>query len=70
MSPKAIEMKIHPDSKYFIDKGKIGFYGEGWKSNSHHTISLDKEKNMMRYSSFDPFLKSKAIKARKQNCFV
>ena len=61
VSPSAIKMKIHPDSKYFIENGKIGFYGEGWKSNLHHTISLDKEKNIMRYSSFDPFLKSKAI---------
>lgn len=61
VSPSAIKMKIHPDSKYFIENGKIGFYGEGWKSNSHHTISLDKEKNIMRYSSFEPFLKSKAI---------
>lgn len=61
VSPSAIRIKIHPDSKYFIENGKIGFYGEGWKSNSHHTISLDKEKNIMRYSSFDPFLKSKAF---------
>jgi len=61
VSPSAIEMKIHPDSRYFIEKGKIGFYGEGWKSNSHHAISFDKEKNLMRYSSFEPFLKSKAI---------
>lgn len=61
VAPSAIEMKIHPDSRYFIENGKIGFYGEGWKSNSYHTISLDKEKNLMRYSSFEPFLKSKAI---------
>ncbi|OOG77348.1 right-handed parallel beta-helix repeat-containing protein [Flavobacterium sp. A45] len=61
VSPTAIKMNIHPDSRYFIENGKIGFYGEGWKSNSHHTISLDKEKNLMRYSSFGPFLKSKAI---------
>lgn len=61
VSPSAIKMDIHSDSRYFIDNGKIGFYGEGWKSNSHHTISLDKEKNTMRYSSFAPFLKSKAI---------
>lgn len=61
VSPSAIKIKIHPDSIYFIENGKIGFYGEGWKSNSYHTISLDKEKNLMRYSSFAPFFKSKAI---------
>lgn len=60
VSPNAIETKIHPDSKYLIDNGKIVFYGEGWKSNSHHTISLNKETNQMNYSSFAPFLKSKA----------
>ncbi|QKJ63406.1 right-handed parallel beta-helix repeat-containing protein [Flavobacterium sp. M31R6] len=61
VSPTVIEMQIHPDSRYFIENDKIGFYGEGWKSNSYHTISLDKEKNLMRYSTFGPFLKSKAI---------
>jgi hypothetical protein len=60
VSPTAITLKIHPDSRYFIEKGKIGFFGEGWKSNSHHTISLDKEKNTMNYSSFAPFLGAKA----------
>ena len=61
VSPAAIRMKIHPDSRYFIENGKIEFYGEGWKSNSDFAISLDKEKNLMSYTSFDPFLKSKAI---------
>lgn len=60
VSPSSVKLKIHPDSRYFIEKGKIGFYGEGWKSNSHHTIALDQQ-NRMHYSSFEPFLKSKAI---------
>lgn len=60
VSPTAIKMKIHPDSRYFIENGKIGFYGEGWKSNSHHTISLDPKNDLMRYSSFELFLKAKA----------
>jgi hypothetical protein len=34
----AVEVDIHPDSKYLIDNGRIVFYGEGWKSNSYHTI--------------------------------
>lgn len=60
VSPSVVKLKIHPDSRYFIENGKIVFYGEGWKSNSHHTISLDQQ-NRMHYSSFEPFLKSKAI---------
>lgn len=60
VSPSSVKLKIHPDSRYFIENGKIGFYGEGWKSNSHHTIALDQQ-NRMHYSSFEPFLKSKAI---------
>jgi hypothetical protein len=60
VSPSAVKIKVHPDSGYCIENGKIGFYGEGWRSNSHHTISLDKEKDLMRYSTFEPFLNSKA----------
>lgn len=60
VSPSSVKLKIHPDSRYFIENEKIGFYGEGWKSNSHHTIALDQQ-NRMHYSSFEPFLKSKAI---------
>jgi hypothetical protein len=67
VSPSAITIKIHPDSKYFIENGKIGFYGEGWKSNSFHTIALDNEKKLMLYATFDPFLKSKAIQQENTN---
>lgn len=67
VSPTAIKMKIHPDSRYFIENGKIGFYGEGWKSNSHHTISLDPQKDLMRYSSFGLFLKANAKTIQEDN---
>jgi hypothetical protein len=67
VSPSAITIKIHPDSKYFIENGKIGFYGEGWKSNSFNTIALDNEKKLMLYATFDPFLKSKAIQQENTN---
>lgn len=67
VSPTAIKMKIHPDSRYFIENGKIGFYGEGWKSNSHHTISLNPQNDLMRYSSFELFLKAKAKTIQEEN---
>lgn len=61
VSPQAIETVIHPDSKYFIDNGRISFYGEGWKSQSYHTILFEADKNVMKYSSFKPLSESKAI---------
>ncbi|HKO80627.1 MAG TPA: right-handed parallel beta-helix repeat-containing protein [Chitinophagaceae bacterium] len=61
VSAQAIETVIHPDSKYFIDNGRIHFYGEGWKSQSYHTILFEAGKNVMKYSSFKPLDESKAI---------
>lgn len=61
VSPQSVETTIHPDSKYSIDSGHISFYGEGWKTNSFHTNRLQPQTGMMRYSSFAPFLKSKAV---------
>ncbi|SMC87303.1 right-handed parallel beta-helix repeat-containing protein [Pedobacter nyackensis] len=61
VAPDAVETIIHPDSKYSIDHGRISLYGEGWKSNSYHTILFDPSNSAMRYSTFTPFLESKAI---------
>lgn len=62
ITPGSIQATIHPDSKYFIDdSGLINWYGEGWKSKSFHTILFDSSKNTMQYSSFEPFLKSRAV---------
>ena len=61
VNANVIETAIHPDSKFAIDSGHISFYGEGWKTRSYHTILFDPVKNIMRYSSFKPFLQSKAI---------
>lgn len=61
VNDNVIETVVHPDSKYVIDSGRISFYGEGWKTQSYHTILFDPEKNNMRYSSFKPFLSSKAV---------
>ena len=61
VSPRSVETVIHPDSKYCIDNGRIGFYGEGWKSKSYHTILFEPGKNLMKYSSFKPFNESRAV---------
>lgn len=60
VSPRSIETVVHQDSKYFIDNGRIGFYGEGWKSKSYHTILFEPGTNLMRYSSFKPLRESRA----------
>ncbi len=67
VSDHSVMTEIHPDSKFSIENGKISFYGEGWKSKSYHTILVDPEKDVMRYSSFEPFLKSKAIQTHPSN---
>jgi hypothetical protein len=59
-----IETAIHPDSKYFIDSGRICFYGEGWRTHNYHATVFDPLQNNMHYTSFNPFLKSKAIETK------
>lgn len=61
VSDDVVETEIHPDSRYMIDDGRIVFYGEGWKTNAHHTILFRPELEAMFYSNFRPFLNSTAI---------
>ena len=56
-----LKQKIVPIQKYVINNGRIVFYGEGWKTKSHHTIVFEPATNNLRYSTFKPFLESKAI---------
>ncbi|HEX5025969.1 MAG TPA: hypothetical protein VFV68_11895, partial [Agriterribacter sp.] len=54
-SSQSIEAAVHPDSKYWIDNGKLTWYGEGWKNNSSHAIVFKPGDETMHYSSFKPF---------------
>lgn len=56
-----VEADIHPDSKYFIDNSRIGFYGEGWRNKSYHTILFNPQQDRLYYSNLKPLLESKAI---------
>jgi len=56
-----VEASIHPDSKYVINNEKIDFYGEGWKTKAYHTILFNPVNNTLHYSSFKPFLESRAV---------
>ncbi len=60
VSGSEVKAEIHPDTRFAIEKGKISFYGEGWKSIAYHTISCDPATGVMKYSSFRPFLESQA----------
>jgi len=60
VNDKEVKTEIHPDTRFAIEKGKISFYGEGWKANAYHTISCNPVTGVMIYSSFNPFLESKA----------
>jgi len=61
VTDNSVEAEIHPDSKYVIDNGRIVFYDEGWKTKSHHTIVFEPGSNTLRYSTFKPFLESRAV---------
>ncbi|HSC53276.1 MAG TPA: right-handed parallel beta-helix repeat-containing protein [Phnomibacter sp.] len=56
-----IETSIHPDSKFSIDNGRIIFFGEGWKTNSFHTIRFDPKKDRLYYSNLKPLLDARAV---------
>lgn len=56
-------LQAHPDTRYYIDSGRISLYGEGWKSRAFHTIRYEPGTQKMTYSSFQPFLNSRAVSA-------
>ncbi len=61
VTASAVETDIHPDSKYNINNGRLQFFGEGWQTNAYHTIVYKPSTGKMLYSSFDAFVKSKAV---------
>ena len=55
-----VKAEIDPNTRFDIENGKIGFYCEGWKSNAFHTICCFPEEGILKYSSINPLLKSRA----------
>ncbi|TKC07195.1 right-handed parallel beta-helix repeat-containing protein [Pedobacter frigoris] len=51
---------VHPDSKFAIVNGQLEWYGEKWITRNYHAILVRPDKGMLFYSSWDPFMKSKA----------
>ncbi|MDP4184028.1 MAG: right-handed parallel beta-helix repeat-containing protein [Bacteroidota bacterium] len=60
VSDSAILADINPDSKYAIIDGKLYWYGEGWGMKEFHSILLKPDDGTSFYSSWSPFLNSKA----------
>src|SRR4030095_9482035 len=50
-SPAAIEIKVHPDSWYKLDSGRLTWYGEGWTIQHSHCIRLDTVAGTMYYAN-------------------
>lgn len=62
VSDTVVVADIHPDSRFSIIDGQLEWYGEKWIAKNHHAVLVRPEKGMLLYSSWDPFLKSKAEK--------
>lgn len=51
---------VHPDSKFQIIDGRLEWYGEKWVTRNYHAVLVRPDKGMLLYSTWEPFLKSKA----------
>ncbi|WAC12546.1 right-handed parallel beta-helix repeat-containing protein [Dyadobacter pollutisoli] len=59
-SPTTVIATVHPDSKFDIINGRLEWYGEKWVARNFHAVLVRPEKGMLLYSTWEPFLKSKA----------
>lgn len=60
VTPTSIVAAIHPDSRFTIVNQRLIWYGEKWWMKQFHAILTDTTQGIYRYSSWDPFYKSKA----------
>lgn len=61
-SPTSVTASIHPDSKFAVIDDKLRWYGEKWTPQNYHAVLVRPSEGTLFYSSWDPFLKSKAEK--------
>ncbi|HVZ57934.1 MAG TPA: hypothetical protein VG870_14840, partial [Chitinophagaceae bacterium] len=47
----SIDVRVHPDSWYRLEKGKLVWYGEGWIQENYHCIRVDSRDGTMRYAN-------------------
>jgi hypothetical protein len=60
ISPTAVVASVHPDSKFAVVNGHLEWYGEKWVARNFHAVLVRPETGMLLYSTWEPFLKSKA----------
>ncbi|SDF50585.1 Right handed beta helix region [Mucilaginibacter pineti] len=60
VTASSVIASIHPDSKFDIIDGRLEWYGEKWLTKNYHAVLVSPDKGMLLYSSWEPFLKSKA----------
>ncbi len=60
ITPTYVIASIHPDSKFAILDGKLEWYGEKWLTQNHHAVLVDTSTGINLYSSWEPFMNSKA----------
>lgn len=46
----AVEIEVHPDTRYEIVDGRMNLYGEGWKCNINQCIEYDHEFETFKYT--------------------
>ncbi|SDC99922.1 right-handed parallel beta-helix repeat-containing protein [Niabella drilacis] len=51
---RSVEVRLHPDSRFTVDSGKLVLFGEGWKTEHDHTLRFDPLEDRMYYSSLKP----------------
>lgn len=56
----SIVARVHPDSRFTIIDGRLVWYGEGWTPHQSFSILVDPVTGVLKYSSWEPFLHSKA----------
>ena len=54
--------KIHPDSKFKIENGTLKWIGHQWETIHHFAVIVNPKEGINKYSSWIPFLNSKAEK--------
>ena len=60
VSASQVVATVHADSKFAILDNRLEWYGEGWKMHHYHAILANPSTGVNTYSSWLPFLKSKA----------
>lgn len=60
ITPASVTAAVHPDSKFAIINGKLEWYGEKWVSRNFHAVLVKPGQGTLFYSSWEPFLKSRA----------